>query len=145
MSRNAYKLGPPLTSDLVGRLLFGSYARLQFGIWVAELPGGPRRFSQVEYREWCKQMHVPFPPVGAMLARFETLKMVRFEKPDKHSRVKYYTRLDSPLWGMFLIARSAINDACDEPVAWPGPSPSPAKMRAAAERLLELRTAVRDA
>lgn len=102
--------------DRTGRLMFGKSSRLRLGIWVARLPGhGTRTFSKVEYVRYLHEQHWDslVTSILADMRRFEGLGMARLvqkigEKPVRGNR--YWERLESPLWDIFLIAGLVLGE-----------------------------------
>lgn len=101
--------------DRCGRLMFGKSSRLRLGIWVARLPGRPRTFSTVEYFQYLAETdwRELKPTVVHDMRRFQALGMVRpVEKIEGVAvkRLRYWERVDSPLWDTFLIAGFVLSE-----------------------------------
>lgn len=102
--------------DRCGRLMYGKSSRLRLGIWVARLPGhGPRTFCKAEYVMYLNECKWPqlHSTILADMRRFEALGMARavqtiVEKPVRGNR--YWERLESPLWDIFLIAGTVLGE-----------------------------------
>lgn len=105
-------------ADRCGRLLFGKPSRLRLGMWIATREAhGQRTFCQVEYWDWLAERGLPKHPLGADLRRFEQLEMLRerFDVEDLRygRRARWWTRLESPLWDILLIASVVLDEHVD--------------------------------
>lgn len=104
-------LHDPQFCDLVGRLLFGKPGRMRLGMWIASLRGRPHTFTQAQFWEFCREAE--WPEAGKYirpdLNRFAALGMVR-PRPDlsKGKRIKYWTKEESPLWGIFEATSDGV-------------------------------------
>lgn len=99
----------------VGWGLFGVAARLRLGIWIAQLPGHaePRTFTLDEYAQYSRDRNIAEHTmhVRAHLARFVELEMLQPRPELSNKRYnQHWTRLDSPLWDIFLVAGVATKE-----------------------------------
>lgn len=93
----------------LGRLLFGSAARYEVGVWIAT------RTEEVFYPAMI------FDETGATYStsltnhtifdRFVDLDMLEPDTLNHNLRSTYYCRLDSPLWNIFRVAAAALGQA----------------------------------
>lgn len=103
-------------ADRCGRLLFGKPSRFRLGMWISTLDShGQRTFCQAEYRDWINDRELPWRPVAADLKRFCQLEMLRerFDIANRDHygrRARWWTRLESPLWDMYLIASIVVDE-----------------------------------
>ena len=105
---------PARPVERVGWALFGSWKRLQLGMWIAGLPGlnQPRTFTIQEFEEHMKSRDLPWGyPVRADLRRFVYLEMLQ-ERPEMTTKryCQHWTRLDSPLWNIYMMAGMVLSE-----------------------------------
>lgn len=88
--------------ERTGWALFGSWRRLQLGMWIARIPGvnQPRTFTIAEYWDYLRSRELPGwgQPVRSDLRRFVELEMLQ-DRPEMTAKrvCQHWTRLDSPL------------------------------------------------
>lgn len=107
------------SEEQVGRLLFGRPMRMQFGIWVANLPNDPHfTFTQSMYWDWCVTRSMPGnrKSVRTDLNRFEALDMVIHrldidtEQGYRLPRKMFWTKRASPLWEILRMTEAALGE-----------------------------------
>jgi hypothetical protein len=90
-----------LDVDEVGRELFGRPCRLALALWIA------RRDKPLFYQSEPPREVILQSYLGSELGRLVRLGMLDEERPEDARRV-YYSRTDSPLWGIIQAAAEAL-------------------------------------
>lgn len=100
----------------VGRLLFGSAARYDVGVWIANRPGSAFYPSSI-----FEETNLGFSTSltnHAIYDRFVELEMLQLRDTHRlNSRSVFYVRTDSLLWDIFRAAGRASDAARLEEVA----------------------------
>lgn len=101
------------TTELLGRALFGKPSRLRVGVWIAMLPGKPHTFTQRQYWSFCTEKK--WPDVGRSikpdLQRLAQLEMVTPRPELYRGRLKYWTKMPTPLWRIFEVVAEVASIA----------------------------------